>query len=194
MEDLVIGENGQTRRFPHEATCDPSDREMDQGFRFSQQIGEAVALRGALGIDEDLEPLVLESSYRLDQCVELAENRRMFQRAKRLHLVLVVVLCLGAGPALADEVTDQPVAELGAAPEPTYAPPRADATGDFESAEAEWEDRRPWRYGTGHFFGLSRGMEDAGVPRLARPFLYVLTVPFDTVHLPVAAISGLFGD
>jgi hypothetical protein len=37
-------------------------------------------------------------------------------------------------------------------------------------------------------------MEDAGVPRLARPFLYVLTVPFDTVQLPIAAISGLFGD
>ena len=87
-----------------------------------------------------------------------------------LHLCLLVVLCFGAGPALAD------------------------ATEDFESAEADWKDRRHWRYGTSHLFGLSRGMEDAGVPRLARPFLYVLTVPFDAVHLPIAAISGLFGD
>ena len=114
-----------------------------------------------------------------------------------LHLCLLVVLCLGAGSALADEIADEPVLELSEAPaelEPAPAPPVADATGDFESAEADWEDRRHWRYGTQHFFGLSRGMEDAGVPRLARPFLYVLTVPFDTIHLPIAAISGLFGD
>jgi hypothetical protein len=118
----------------------------------------------------------------------------MTRLAKRLRLCLLVVLCLCAGPALADEISSEPVAELGAEPEPATAPPAADPTEDFESAEAEWEDRRHWRYGTQHFFGLSRGMEDAGVPRLARPFLYVLTVPFDTVHLPIAAISGLFGD
>ena len=114
-----------------------------------------------------------------------------------LHLCLLVVLCLGAGSALADDITDEPVAELRAAPaelEPAPAPPAADATGDFESAETDWEDRRHWRYGTSHLFGLTRGMEDAGVPRRARPFLYVLTVPFDTVQLPIAAISGLFGD
>jgi hypothetical protein len=121
----------------------------------------------------------------------------MTQLPKRLHLCLLVVLCLGAGSALADEIPSEPIAELGAAPaepEPATAPPKADRSEDFESAEAEWEDRRRWRYGTQHFFGLSRGMEDAGVPGLARPFLYVLTVPFDTVHLPIAAISGLFGD
>jgi hypothetical protein len=114
-----------------------------------------------------------------------------------LHLCLVVVLCLGAGPALADEISDEPVAEFGAVPaepKPAPAPPAADATEDFERAEADWEDRRHWRYGTSHVFGLTRGMEDAGVPGLARPFLYVLTVPFDTAILPVAAISGLFGD
>jgi hypothetical protein len=118
----------------------------------------------------------------------------MTRLAKRLHLCLLVVLCLGAGPALADEISSEPVAELGAEPEPVTAPPAAEPTEEFESAEAEWEDRRHWRYGTQHFFGLSRGMEDAGVPRLARPFLYVLTVPFDTIHLPIAALSGLFGD
>lgn len=120
----------------------------------------------------------------------------MTRLPRRPHLCLLVVLCLAAGPALADEITDERAAELAAAPaepEPAAALPAADATGDFESAEAEWEDRRRWRYGTQHFFGLSRGMKDAGVPRLARPFLYVLTVPFDTVHLPIAAISGLFG-
>lgn len=114
-----------------------------------------------------------------------------------LHLCLLVFVCLGAGSALADEIGAEPVVELGAAPaelEPAPAPAAADATGDFESAEADWEDRRHWRYGTSHLFGLTRGMEDAGVPKLARPFLYVFTVPFDTVQLPVAAISGLFGD
>ena len=114
-----------------------------------------------------------------------------------LRLCLLVVLCLGADFALADEIADEPVAELSAAPaelEPAPAPAAADATGDFKSAEMDWADRRRWRYGTSHLFGLSRGMEDAGVPRLARPFLYVLTVPFDSVQLPIAAISGLFGD
>ena len=116
---------------------------------------------------------------------------------KHLHLCLLVVLCLAAGPVLADEIADEPVAELSAAPaelEPAPGPPAADATEDLESAEADWNDRRHWRYGTSHLFGLTRGMEDAGVPRLARPFLYVLTVPFDTAQLPIAAISGLFGD
>jgi len=95
----------------------------------------------------------------------------------------------------ASETTSQGPAPLSARrPLPAPAPPAADATGDFESAESDWEDRRHWRYGTSHLFGLTRGMEDAGVPRLARPFLYVLTVPFDTVQLPIAAISGLFGD
>ena len=120
----------------------------------------------------------------------------MTRLPKRLHLCLLVVLCLGAGPALADEIADDPVVELGAAPvepEPAAAPPATDAAEDFEGAQADWENRRSWRYGTQHFFGLSRGMEDAGVPKLARPFLYVLTVPFDTVHLPIAAISGFFG-
>ena len=114
-----------------------------------------------------------------------------------LHLCLLVVLCFGAGSALADEIAAEPVAELSAAPaelEPAPAPPAADATEDFESAKTDWEARRHWRYGTSHLFGLTRGMEDAGVPKLARPFLWVFTVPFDTVQLPVAAISGLFGD
>ena len=121
----------------------------------------------------------------------------MTRLPKHLHLCLLVVLCLGAGHAMADEIAVEPVAELGAEPaelEAATAPPATDPTEDFESAEADWQARRHWRYGTSHFFGLSRGMEDAGVPRLARPFLYVLTVPFDTVHLPIAAISGLFGD
>jgi hypothetical protein len=121
----------------------------------------------------------------------------MTRLPKRLHLCLLVVLCLGAGPALADEISSEPIEELGAAPaelEPATTPPAADPTEAFKSAEAEWGERRHWRYGTQHFFGLSRGMEDAGVPRLARPFLYVLTVPFDTAQLPFAAISGLFGD
>lgn len=122
----------------------------------------------------------------------------MTRLPKHLPLCLLVALCLGAGPTLADEpAADEPIAELGASPvepEAASAPPAADPTEDFQTAEADWQGRRHWRYGTQHFFGLSRGMEDAGVPRPARPFLYVLTVPFDIVHLPVAAISGLFGD
>jgi hypothetical protein len=121
----------------------------------------------------------------------------MTRSPKHLHLCLLIALCLGAGPVLADEMTDEPVAELGAfpaEPEAATAPAAVDPTQDFESAEADWQRRRHWRYGTQHFFGLSRGMQDAGVPRLARPFLYVVTVPFDTAFLPIAAISGLFGD
>jgi hypothetical protein len=121
----------------------------------------------------------------------------MTRLLKGLHLCLLVVLCLGAAPALADEIADESVAELGTAPaepEAAPAPPAADATGDFESAEADWEDRRHWHYDTSHFFSLTGGMRDAGVPRGARPFLAVLTLPFDIAHLPIAAISGLFGD
>jgi hypothetical protein len=118
----------------------------------------------------------------------------MTRISRRLYLCLLVVLCLGAGPALADEIADEPITELGAEPEPAPTPPAADPSEDFESAEDDWQARRHWRYGTSHLFGLTRGMEDAGVPRLARPFLYVLTVPCDTVHLPIAVISGLFGD
>lgn len=121
----------------------------------------------------------------------------MTRLEKRLHLCLIVFVCLGVAPALADEISGAPAAEIGTVPaESLLAPssPAADATEGFESAEADWEGRRGWRYGTSQLFGLSRGMQDAGVPRLARPFLYVLTVPVDTALLPVAAISGLFGD
>jgi hypothetical protein len=115
----------------------------------------------------------------------------MTRLPKGLHLLLLVVLWLGVAPALADEIADESAVTLTTArvePEPV-----PDATGDFEIAKADWGDRRHWHYGTSHLFGLTRGMEDAGVPRLARPFLYVFTVPFDTVHLPIAVISGLFG-
>jgi hypothetical protein len=126
----------------------------------------------------------------------------MTRLPKHSYLCLLIALCLGAGPALADETTDEPIAELGApaaesqtpAAPPPAEPAAADPTEEFASAEADWQDRRSWRYGTQHFFALSRGMEDAGVPKLGRPFLYVVTVPFDIAFLPTAAISGLFGN
>ncbi len=52
----------------------------------------------------------------------------------------------------------------------------------------------PWRYDTGYFFGLSRGLwEEEGLSPGFRPAVLCLTLPLDLVILPAAALAGLFG-
>ena len=64
---------------------------------------------------------------------------------------------------------------------------------DDRTAIEDWNDRRGWSYGTDQLMPLTRGMSDAGIPRAARWPLYLFTVPFDLVQLPIAAIAGLYG-
>ena len=74
-------------------------------------------------------------------------------------------------------------------------PLRVDFPSPWEnSAVRQWHEQRGWRYETGYLFGVTRGLETAGVSRPWRPALWIVTVPFDLVNLPVAAAAGLFGD
>jgi hypothetical protein len=78
-------------------------------------------------------------------------------------------------------------AELG-----RYAVPSEDTPG--LTPVEDWYERRPWRYGAQNLFPLTRGMDDAGIPKALRWPLYVFTVPFDTGHLFFGALGGLYGD
>jgi hypothetical protein len=116
--------------------------------------------------------------------------------ARGLGLCLLLGLCLGAGPALGDDVGAAPDVEIDDATQAQRAAPPApgyERSDDDRSAVDDWEQRRHWKYDSGYFFVLSRGMDEAGFPRAARPFLLLVTVPIDIVQVPFAAIAGLFG-
>ena len=101
---------------------------------------------------------------------------------------LVLVLVFAFAPAAhADELeADDDVLVVTSAmdgPEPF----------DDRTAIEDWNDRRGWSYGTDQLMPLTRGMDDAGIPPAARWPLYLFTVPFDLMQLPLAAIAGLYG-
>lgn len=118
----------------------------------------------------------------------------------RIALATMMLLALAATPsAHADEMGGDPVTV--SAPE-SAAPARGARGGQpvpepdggrFDGAIDHWNDQRPWRYGTQYLYGLTRGMDDAGVPRPAQYVLGVFTAIADTANLPIAAIAGLFG-
>ena len=98
--------------------------------------------------------------------------------------------------ATAEETGPAPEVEI-APPEPGlgeggYRGPEAAFTGEL--ARADWNRRRPWGYGSQQLYPLTRGMEDAGIPPLARWPLYPFTAIFDTGNLVFGAIGGLWGD
>lgn len=113
----------------------------------------------------------------------------------------LVAAWLFAASAAADEVgggeirLSEPEAPATAPADPSAFVPAAVEPGyrDASIAIDDWNSRRPWRYSTEYLMQLSRGMEEAGIPRTARWPLYVLTVPADLALLPVGAIAGLFG-
>ena len=76
----------------------------------------------------------------------------------------------------------------------------ASASGTMSSAAgsravAAWEaESNEWRYGTSHFFALSRGLEDQPLAAAAKIVLLSVTLPLDLVMLPTAALAGLWGD
>jgi len=96
----------------------------------------------------------------------------------------LVALLLAAAPAVRADSHGtseaEPTAVTETAPEPGPAP----ATG--ESGEG-------WHYETGYLFGVTRGLPEAGIRGGWRYAAMVLTVPFDVVTLPIAALAGLFG-
>ena len=63
-----------------------------------------------------------------------------------------------------------------------------------ERAVADWQARNSWHYGSDAIFGLSRGLEEAGVARGGRIALWFVTVPLDLMNLPAAVLAGLWGD
>lgn len=99
---------------------------------------------------------------------------------KTLALSTLIGVIVGAAPARADEATEPLRVDF---PRPENDP-----------ALRKWRAEHPWRYDTGYLFGVTRGLETAVVSRRWRPALWIVTVPFDLVNLPVAAVAGLFGD
>ncbi|MDP6243424.1 MAG: hypothetical protein QF462_08850 [Myxococcota bacterium] len=101
--------------------------------------------------------------------------------------VLVVVLALA--PAV---YADAPESD-GLVPMPMSSPHDPEPFDDHIAIE-DWDAQRHWSYGTDRLMPLTRGMEDAGIPRAARCPLYLFTVPFDLIQLPFAVIGGLYGN
>ena len=98
-------------------------------------------------------------------------------------LALVVGLLAAAPVVRADShgtSEAEPIVLAETAPQPGPAP----ATG--ESGEG-------WHYETGYLFGVTRGLPEAGVRDGWCYPAMVLSVPFDLVTLPIAALAGLFG-
>ena len=117
--------------------------------------------------------------------------------ARGCGLCLLLGASLLAAPALGDEVAGEAPTEveMGAELERSLEPaPRENRSDGAEDAVEDWRRRRPWEYSTEYFFALSRGMDEAGVPRAARPALLLVALPLDLANLPFAAIAGLFGD
>lgn len=75
-------------------------------------------------------------------------------------------------------------------PGPSDGPP---AAGDPEHYPSLDVPTKPWAYDTGHFFALTRGLEDERLSTWERRASMAGTIPLDVVGLPTAAIAGLFG-
>ncbi|MEE2679643.1 MAG: hypothetical protein VX546_13770 [Myxococcota bacterium] len=119
------------------------------------------------------------------------------QAAKRIAAVSSLALLAVATTALAD---DGPASEPVPVPQATtgeFTPVsdrvRPEAFDDHLAIE-DWNAQRRWSYGTDRLMPLTRGLPETGLPPAARWPLYLFTVPFDLVQLPVAAIGGLYGN
>jgi hypothetical protein len=101
--------------------------------------------------------------------------------------VAMLVLLTTAGSSYAAPVRQSQrnaveVAQAGDSPrrdlEPRYQP--------VPPAEKGW-------YNDSYIFAATRGVANSTMVPVAKVSLYVLTIPFDLVLLPIAAIGGLFG-
>ena len=95
-------------------------------------------------------------------------------------LVVIGALAWVPAPAGAD-VRDEPLRKDF--PKPSDNP-----------ALEQWRDGRTWSYNTEYLFGVTRGLGDQVIPPWCERATWIVTVPFDIVNLPFAALAGLFGD
>ncbi|MDJ0852398.1 MAG: hypothetical protein QNK04_28845 [Myxococcota bacterium] len=117
-------------------------------------------------------------------------------RTTFLAALFLATLCLAPTGARADEpgegVPTAPFSMLQPQVAGRYEPPSDEFSG--LSAEEDWQRRRLWRYGDQQLFALTRGLEEAGVPKPARWALYPFTGAFDVGNAVFSAIGGLYGD
>jgi len=86
-----------------------------------------------------------------------------------------------AGPASAEAIGHVPGPNEG-----VYGDPPNSGVGN--------PDDRSWAYDSSFFFGLTRGLPEAtDLDKSGRRWVSSLTIPFDLVTLPTAAIAGLYG-
>lgn len=87
---------------------------------------------------------------------------------------------------------------LGCASEPSQETVQADPADEDGSGKLEprYQPRepleKPW-YNSDYLFGMTRAVTGSTIHTGAQIPLLVLTVPFDILFLPFAAIGGLFG-
>jgi len=103
-----------------------------------------------------------------------------------------------ASAASADDLGSASEVEVPAAPE-VQDPEKIQQASSPQAftgklARDDWRARRRWGYGTQQLYPLTLGMDDAGIPPLARWPLYPFTALFDTGNLVFSAIGGLYGD
>jgi hypothetical protein len=123
-------------------------------------------------------------------------------RAPALKGVFVAALWLAPAAAWGDEAPEPAPVEIespsGAATQLLPAPPvpgeSSEAAYTGRAAVRDWQQRRRWRYGTQNLFPLTRGMEEAGIPKGVRWALHPFTVAFDAGNAVFGAIGGLYGD
>ncbi len=105
-------------------------------------------------------------------------------RVACVAVLFVVAAASGSYAAPAGEVQPN-IIEVAQAPdgaarelEPRYEP--------VPPQEKSW-------YNSSYLFGATRGVAGSTMVPAAKVSLYLLTLPFDLVTLPIAAIGGLFG-
>lgn len=129
----------------------------------------------------------------------------MVVRLRRTVVGTAALTLLLVGVASADEsqevqaAVEEAVAAMAeqqaaAAADPQPEPEPAAPMERYELSPTEGNPMaEPWSYNTEYFFGLTRGLPDAGCTGSCRPWVIPWTAVTDVVTLPGAALAGLFG-
>jgi hypothetical protein len=122
----------------------------------------------------------------------------MTTRCRLFAAALGTALALAVGGAGADDTGPPVEVDLPQATQPNaeqiqQVPDEAQPFTGI-AARQDWQSRRTWGYGSQNLYPLTRGMQEAGIPRWARWPLYPFTAAFDTGNVVFSAIGGLYGD
>jgi len=126
----------------------------------------------------------------------------MAVRLRRTAVWTVALVLLSVGIASADEsqevqaAVEEAVAAMAeqAAAAPPAEPEPAAPMERYELSPTEGNPmEESWSYTTEYFFGLTRGLPDAGCTGSCKPWVIPWTAVTDVVTLPGAALAGLFG-